>query len=57
MQAPGLSDWIAAEALQAPEAPKSLGAVPWVAGGIIVLLAVGVYVIETKGPAPLRRAT
>jgi len=53
----GLSDWIAAEALQPPEATKSLGAVPWVAGGIIALLAVGVYALETQGPVPLRRAT
>jgi hypothetical protein len=53
--APGLADWIAAEALQPPEAPKGPSSVPWIAGGLVVLLAVGVYAIETKGPEPLRR--
>jgi hypothetical protein len=44
------------EALQAPEAPQGPGAVPWIAGGVIVLLAITAYAIETKTPAQLRRA-
>jgi hypothetical protein len=31
------------------------GALPWIAGGVVVLAAVAVYAIETKGPRPLRR--
>jgi hypothetical protein len=49
-------DWLGAEAatLQPPEG-KWTGGVPWIAGGIIVALAVAAYAIETKGPAALRR--
>jgi hypothetical protein len=31
-------------------------ATTWMAGGVLVLLAVGVLAIEKKGPAPFRRA-
>lgn len=37
-------------------ASMGAGATPWVAGGLILLLAIGVYALETKGPAPFRRA-
>jgi hypothetical protein len=57
MQAP-LTEWgLAAESLQSPEPSKSMGATPWVAGGLILLAVLGVYALETKGPAPFRRQT
>jgi len=53
-----LTDWgVADAALQSPETSKGAGAAPWVLGGILLLSVLGVYALETKGPAPLRRAS
>lgn len=32
------------------------GATPWIAGGLLVGLAIGVFMLEKKGPAPVRRS-
>lgn len=39
----------------APQQDTS-NAAPWIAGSILIALAVGAYALEKKGPEPFRRA-
>ncbi len=42
------------ETMQTTPETEQSNATAWVAGGLLVALAIGVYALEKKGPAPVR---